>query len=131
PYTTLFRSPWRDEIIVYLWDGNDFIQQPSEYSSPEYRFQAVQDGDRLTLQHNYKQALDLYQNVIFSNQLKEWSPDMHNYELGILDSHIHSLPTPTLPAPDTTEYHRLAAYAYYRMVALHTYLGQTDAAQLK
>ena len=40
-------------------------------------------------------------------------------------------PTLTPVAPDLTEYPRLAAYAYYRMVILHTHLGETDAAQLK
>ena len=121
-------APWRDEIVVFSWDGNEYIQHPSEYSAPEYRFQAVQDGDRLTLRHNYEQALELYQSVIFSDRLKEWSPDMHNYELGILDANINSLPTPTLPAPDPAEYPLLAAYAYYRMVILHIHLGQMDAA---
>jgi len=37
------------------------------------------------------------------------------------------------PVPDSyidfTEYPRLAAYAYYRMVILHTFLGETEAGQ--
>lgn len=40
-------------------------------------------------------------------------------------------PTPTPPAPDPTEYPRLAAYAYYRMLILHTFLGEMDSAQVK
>ena len=32
---------------------------------------------------------------------------------------------------DFTEYPRLAAYAYYRMVILRTFLGETEAAQVK
>ena len=123
-------APWRDEIVVFSWDGSDYIQHPSEYSTPEYRFQAIQDGDRLTLQHNYEQAFALYQSAIFSDQLKEWSPEMHSYELGILNANMNSRPTPTIPHPDLTEYPRLAAYAYYRMIALHIDLGQMDAAQV-
>jgi hypothetical protein len=40
-------------------------------------------------------------------------------------------PTLTPPAPDSTEYPRLAAYAYYRMVILHTFLGEMEAAEIK
>jgi len=44
-------------------------------------------------------------------------------------------PTPVTPypspIPDTTEYPRLAAYAYYRMILLHTFLGEMDAAQIQ
>ncbi len=39
-------------------------------------------------------------------------------------------PIPT-PIPDPAEYPRLAAYAYYRMVILHTFLGEMDPAKVK
>lgn len=111
--------PWRDEIRIYAWNGLFYSQSPSEYSTPEYRFQAVQDGDRYTLQKEYERALSLYQNAIFSDKLNEWSPEMHAYETGILESHRRHQPTPTSPAADDTEYFRLAAYAYYRIMLLH------------
>ena len=41
------------------------------------------------------------------------------------------MPTPTPFPSDLTEYPRLAAYAYYRMIILHTFLGETEAAQVK
>ena len=42
-----------------------------------------------------------------------------------------SISIATKPAPDLTEYPKLAAYAYYRMITLHIQLGEMDAAQIK
>jgi hypothetical protein len=80
------------------------------------------------LQAKYEQAFALYQNAIFDNKLKWWSLEMHAYEIGILDAHINNQATPTPPAQDPTEYPRLAAYAYYRIVLLHIVQGhESDA----
>jgi hypothetical protein len=124
--------PWRDEIRIFAWNGKFFSKLPSQYSAPEYRFQAVQDGDRSTLQHDYVLALDFYQSAIFNDTLKWWTPEMHDYEAGIPKAMMNNQPTPTPPTTsDPTEYPRLAAYAYYRMLILHAYLGQMDAAQIQ
>ena len=71
--------------------------------------------------------------MIFSNKLGWWTKERRDYEIqSFYDSYSQISPTP-LPYPqeDKTEYPRLAAYAYYRMVILHTFLGETDAAQVK
>jgi hypothetical protein len=63
----------------------------------------------------------LYQDAIFSDNLKEWSPEIHAYYVGIPKAYMNSQPTPTFPGTnlDTTEYPRLAAYAYFRITLLH------------
>ncbi len=122
-------EPFRDENIVYRWNGQSYIKAESEFSEPSYRFQAVQDGDQATMNRKYAKAIDLYQQAIFSNELKPYSPEIHDNLLEIWRG--EDKPSPTPPPTDPTEYLRLAAYAYYRMVILHTALSQTDAAQLK
>lgn len=121
-------APWRDEIIVYSWDGSAYSKQSSNYLSAEYRFQAIQDADQFTIQENYKQALMLYQNAILEDKLLSWSPEMHAYELDILEARKNDQITPTPPPPDSTEYPRLAAYAYYRIMLLHLAQGQESDA---
>jgi tetratricopeptide (TPR) repeat protein len=120
--------PWRDEIRVYVWNGDLYSQLPSEYSEPEYRFQAVQDGDRETIQRNYEQALTLYQSAISSDKLSEWSVEMRASQDEIPKSNYLGQPTPTFPAPDMTEYPRLAAYAYYRIMIIQFAQGQESKA---
>jgi hypothetical protein len=120
-------GPSRTANYVYSWDGENFSQSRVEYSPPEYRFQAIQDGDKATQSGEYVQALNLYQSAVFDNKLKWYSPRRQT---------TFDPPWTTLtPIPDSfidpTEYPRLAAYAYYRMVILHTFLGEMDAAQVK
>ena len=80
------------------------------------------------LYEKFQHAILLYQDVIFSDKLDGWSPEMHTYEVQILQAKMNNQKNPTMPAPDSTEYPKLAAYAYYRMVILHTHLGEADAA---
>lgn len=134
--------PWRNETLTLGWNGEHFvIIKKEQYTSAIYRFQAVQDADRLTLAQDYAEALRLYQNIIFDDHLDWWSKDRKFYESKTtLDTWFHdaqkwfietATPFPTLPpvSPDITEYPRLAAYAYYRIILLHTHLGQMDEAQ--
>ena len=50
---------------------------------PEYRFQAVQDADQLSLAGEYDQALALYQEAILSDELDWWSPEKREYLLAV------------------------------------------------
>ncbi len=112
------RAPWRDEIHTYMWNGNLFLEQPVEYVSPEYRFQAIQDGDRSILNGKYEEALAFYQDAIFNNKLEWFSRERKKY-IETLGGVYGKDVTPQPLIPDSTEYPRLSAYAYYRIMLLH------------
>jgi hypothetical protein len=112
-----------------MWNGTYFMPDRLEYSPPEYRFQAVQDGDRAFLWREYDQALSYYQQAIFDDQLKWWSPDLQRYLVG-LHSKGPKTPTPAPPLPDETEYPYLAAYARYRIMLLHLKRGSIEDARV-
>jgi hypothetical protein len=133
--------PWRDVTITLGWNGQNYVIADKKYAPPQHRFQAIQDADRLTLIQNYSQAIQHYQDAIFNDHLEWWSKDRKFYESetlfdnwfqrlngGPIETPVSPLPT---PIPDPGEYPRLAAYAYYRMIILHTFLGEMDAAQVK
>ena len=74
----------------------------------------------------------MYQDAIFSDKLEWWSPQRSKDTLKKLSGN-NDHPENAKPAdgiPDPAEYPSLAAYAYYRMIALHIDLGQMDAAQV-
>jgi len=125
--------PYRRYKLTISWDGEKFSVSYPEYTPPEYRFQAVQDADIAVLEQKYDVAVDLYQQAIFSDKLGWWSLERRNYlfylevtkyDLGLSQSVVE-------PSQDNTDYRQLAAYAYYRMVILHTFLGEMEAAQVK
>jgi hypothetical protein len=124
------RAPWRSEIHTFFWNGKIYSRGSIEYSTPQYRFQAVQDGDRAILIGNYEKAIAFYDDAIFGSKLEWFSPERKKY-IETLGGVYGKDITPEPLIPDPTEYPRLAAYAYYRMVSLHTFLGQMDAAQVK
>jgi len=73
--------------------------------------------------------MDLYQQTIFKDQLKAYSLEIRQNLQETWDGQFSKV-TPTPVPSDPTEYPRLAAYAYYRMIILHTFLGEMDAAQI-
>jgi hypothetical protein len=116
-------EPLRNQIDTYYWNGKNYSSLTS-FSSPQYRFQAIQDGDRLTAQGSYNEAIKSYQNAIDSEVLDWWSEE--KFEAG-RSAAINSTTPPVLNT-DTTEYPRLAAYAYYRIMLLHLVQGyESDA----
>lgn len=128
-YLTIQR-PLRNQITTLGWNGQNFVDlTPGNDTPPQYRFQAVQDGDEQVRFGNYAGALDFYRAVIFDDRLDWWSPERREYEIRVLQSQYE--PTPTVfptPAPDDTEYSRLAAYAYYRIMLLHFVQGHKSDA---
>jgi hypothetical protein len=116
----------RSMTYVYSWNGTNFIFTSEKFEPPQYRFQATQDGDLETIYKQYEQALSLYQEAIFNKKLIWWSPAQYEYmKIKYYDSNTTLPPTPT---EDTTEYPRLAAYAYYRIMLLHLVQGhETEA----
>ena len=113
--------PWRNERTYYKWNGQSFVPNKREFASPEFRFQAVQDADLAMSQNEYENALGLYEEAISSKQLKSYSPEIRKNLQANWDSQLGQNPPPSLtPYPvDITEYPRLAAYAYYRVMLLH------------
>jgi tetratricopeptide (TPR) repeat protein len=115
PPTYLQYGPYREETQIYMWNGTNFNFHRLYFSSPEFRFQAVQDGDRASLAGRYDEALEFYQQAISDETLDWWSEErqqqMYITLLGV--------PTPTLPAPDQNEYYHLAAYSHFRIMLLH------------
>ena len=132
PVWTIYRDglPWRVKSDVYEWDGAMYVPHRSLYSVPEYRFQAVQDGDRFTLFGEYDQALAAYQEAIFSDKLGWWSPDRQINLQEIWDAEaMGGTPTPTPPPPDPPEYYYLEAYARFRIMLLHLIRGWQPEAE--
>jgi len=136
----LSELPLRQITTIIGWDGKSFVILSDDPSPPEYRFQAIQDADKLILRGQYERALSLYQDAIFSDKLGWWSQERKTYESKTaLDTWFQNAmnlmaetatPFPTLApvTPDTTEYPRLAAYAYYRIMLLHLVQGhEADA----
>jgi len=118
--------PWRKETRTCTWNGNAFVLTQIEIDTPpEYRFQAVQDGDRAARAGEYDQALSLYQQAISSSKLLGWSQDWKIYEQELT---LASTPQPT-PLPDPAEYTNLAAYARFRILLLHIVQGNVSDAE--
>ena len=112
--------PWRKETDTYTWNGAIFTLSNVAFTPPEYRFQAVQDGDRLALAGDIEGALDLYQQAIFNVQLEGRSLERFRYLLNCSDRMDEC---GSFPADDPDEYYQLAAYARYRIVLLHLLRG--------
>ena len=107
-------EPLRGQIDIYQWNGK--IYSPAKgFTAPEYRFQAIQDGDHLANQEKFDEAIKWYKQAIDSKSLDWWSKEKFENRR---DAAL-SFSTPPALVPDTTEYPSLAAYAYYRIILLH------------
>jgi hypothetical protein len=74
-------TPTRIQTTTLSWNGKNYIDlKQNNYSPPQYRFQAVQDGDWQTSYGNYAEAVSSYQAVIFDDNLEWWSPKREEYE---------------------------------------------------
>jgi hypothetical protein len=116
-------GPWRGRTVVFQWDGLHFLYSSLEIDPPEFRFQAVQDADRKFLLGDYDAALRLYQEAIFSNDLRSWTPSLHQYSWDLFFYQQEGGTPPTPPPPDPKEYPSLAAYARYRILLHHISRG--------
>ena len=131
PLWTTYRDglPWRNKRTIYQWNGQSYAPTHYEFATPEFRFQAIQDGDLATNQSEFDKALSLYQDAIFSDKLKYYSTDIQkNLQDNWMAQVENARPTPTPYPSDLTEYPRLAAYAYYRIMLVHLVQGhESDA----
>jgi hypothetical protein len=120
-------TPWRYATTIYEWDGQYFSPKLREFAQAVYRFQTIQDADREVVNGRLDTALLLYQDAIFNNKLEWWSPERREYETVPYYFTTPKAPEPT-PIVDTTEYSKLTAYSYYRIMLLHTMRGyESDA----
>jgi hypothetical protein len=125
----LAHGPWRGGKDIFTWNGEAYVLLRSEIDPPEYRFQAVHDADQAALLGEYDEALRLYQEAIFSDQLAGWSPELNQQQIDLMAFLYSTDPTPTpYPAP-TEEYYHLAAYARFRILLLHALRGYTTEAK--
>lgn len=120
--------PQRERTVVYGWNGKGFVEFSNQFSPSEYRFQAIQDADAQANLGKYDAAIKLYEEVISNQALEWWSPERLEYEQALADSWIPDLTLPPEPLEDETEYPRLAAYAYYRIMLLHFVQGKEQEA---
>ena len=93
--------PWRTQFDTYMWNGKAFVLARTEFEPPEYRFQAVQDGDRATLRGDYERALAYYEQTMFDEKLEWWTPERQAYEEAKFAFPLVPTPTPLpVPIPD-------------------------------
>jgi hypothetical protein len=109
----------RFETLVFSWNGSTYELAKESFPPPAFRIQAVYDGDWETLNNGFDKALISYQTVIDDLTLEFWSHARSLYEQRNGESRGASILTDPTPVPDLTEYPRLAAYAYYRIMLLH------------
>ena len=119
-------GPWRGKRVVFSWDGIHYLYSDLQMGPPEYRFQALQDADRLFLLGEYDAALALYQDVIFSDQLEWWTRERMDF---IRDT-VWGKENIIEPKPNPDEYLHLAAYARYRILLHHISRGWFEEAEI-
>jgi hypothetical protein len=118
-------GPQRSEIIVWMWNGIEFILQDFRFSEPVYRFEAVQDGDDASLMGDYDEARSAYRAAIEDDALQGWNPA----RLGFDPLVGAGTPEPTFPPDDPDEQPRLEAYARFRMMLVELLRGRVDMAE--
>lgn len=123
-----YTGPYRWSILALTWNGDHFQPLPERLDPPEYRFQAVQDGDVETQRGNYEEAMRFYRQALNDRQLKGWSEELYHQQWDRYTTR-EGTPTPT-PAPvDPNEYAVLSAYIRYRFMLIHIAQGNADQAQ--
>ena len=116
--------PQRQRTVTYGWNGKEFVEILNEFEPPEYRFQAVQDADAAVLLGKHETAMQYYLEIIDNKELGWWSFERLTHEQHIANPVYMFIETPSVvPTEDTTEYPRLATYAYYRIMLLHLVQG--------
>lgn len=118
--------PAYNETVILGWDGLHYVNLlPGNYELGKFRFQATQMGDMAMLYGNYAQAFVFYKEAIFNKDLDWWSEQRFINEREALRAGV---PAPTVvPSPADQEF--FASYAYYRMIILHVYLNDIQAAR--
>jgi len=116
-YAYFIGFPWRVSTHIYMWNGKNYALQDIQYSAPQYRFQALQDADRFALLKDFDSATKLYNMTITDKELLPYSSELSKH-MEWLYWNPMSIASATNPPPDLTEYPRLSAYAYFRIMLL-------------
>jgi tetratricopeptide (TPR) repeat protein len=116
--------PQRLATHIYKWDGMNYTEQIVEYSTPEFRFQAVQDGDLYSKAGFYEKALQSYQQAATHDSLKWWTDDSYDYTIasygvGVCAENISTCP---VPVEDPRERPILSAYASFKKIIVYLLL---------
>jgi len=125
----IVHGPHQPLVHIFTWNGEGFVLDDFQIGPPEYRFQAVHNGDSYTLLHDYKQAEASYRQAIDDQTLLYWMDNSVEYFRAVRVASYGQIPTPTPNPPDMDEYPNLAAYAQYRIVLLHALQGQVGEAE--
>lgn len=118
--------PMQPRTDTYKWTGTGFVLSDTTYGPPQYRFEAVLDGDQATLAGDYAAAQRLYQDAIFSDKLDWWSAARQLY---LQTQRCGNLGQTASPLADPDEYPNLSAYSRYRLQLLHIARGWIPEAE--
>lgn len=118
-------GPYREQTVIYKWTGSHYQFYSRTFADADFRYQAIQDGDRAAEQGNYAGALALYEQAISDKSLKSWSPEAWDELLAPGDL---AYPDISLMPYNETEHAQLAAYARYRIMLVYLEQGQDEAA---
>lgn len=110
-------GPYRSQEVVFMWNGQYYVWYSQEFSPPNFRFEAVQDGDNQTLRGSYDIALKSYQAAIFDDKLKSW--DRETWYKLVNEATKIEYPDIQKMRFDQTEYDQLSAYARYRILIMY------------
>ncbi|MBN2501940.1 MAG: hypothetical protein JXB38_14255 [Anaerolineales bacterium] len=115
---------YRDTKLVLMWNGHGFSSY-YQRTPPVYRIQAVWDGDHMASRGYFEEALAFFEQAINDDDLLTWSPEFSDVYL----CDYMLTPMPENPVLDEGERERLTAYSLYRMMWLHTAMGNLEEAQ--
>jgi hypothetical protein len=112
-------GPYREQVVVYMWDGSNYVWHSQQFYAPDFRFQAIQDADDAAYAGDYSRALDLYQKAIYAKNLKSWNSEIWKELQEEKDRYpdLDDMPF------NKFEYDQLSAYARYRMMILFVSRG--------
>lgn len=115
--------PWREEKVVYMWNGENYVWYSQEYYPPNFRFEAIQDGDTEKIRGDYDSALKSYQAAIFDNKLKSWTQEVWRDLSQNQDPQNLRYPDLEKMPFNQNEYDQLSAYARYRIMVIYLKQG--------
>jgi hypothetical protein len=128
---TGWEGPWRGQEVVYRWNGQFYVWYSQKYNPPNFRFEAIQDGDIKTLRGNYDAAINSYRAAIFNEKLRSWNKEIWQKQLQLQEEGIgNGYPDIQKMPFDQTEYDQLSAYARFRIMIVYINRGLENDAEI-